>query len=200
MVRTRSATGTAGDALGTIATDPIRPNLQLPKIIMSANNLKELLVEELRDLYHAEGQLVKALPKMAKAAQNEELKEGIQRHHQQTEEHVRRLEEIFKRLDVPARGKTCPAMKGLIEEGNEGIRELDASTLRDVQIIASAQKIEHYEIASYGTVRALAEKLGEDDVAELLQTTLDEEGETDKELTALADTINDEALTVSGAD
>jgi ferritin-like metal-binding protein YciE len=135
---------------------------------MSAENLKEILIEQLRDLYHAEGQLVKALPKMARAAQNQELKDGISMHLEETGGHVERLEKVFELLVTPAKGKVCPAMKGLIEEGEEGIKENDASPLRDVLIIASAQKIEHYEIAAYGTVRTLAEKLGEGDVAELL--------------------------------
>jgi ferritin-like metal-binding protein YciE len=164
---------------------------------MSSENLKSILIEELKDIYHAEGQLVKALPKMAKAAQNEDLKEGINEHLKQTENHVKRLERVFNLLDEPAKGKTCPAMKGLIEEGNETIKEHDASALRDVLIIAAAQKVEHYEIAAYGTARTLAEKLGETEVAEILQETLDEEGETDKRLTDLAVIVNDEALTLS---
>jgi ferritin-like metal-binding protein YciE len=134
---------------------------------------------------------------MAKAAQNEDLKEGINEHLKQTENHVKRLERVFNLLDEPAKGKTCPAMKGLIEEGNETIKEHDASALRDVLIIAAAQKVEHYEIAAYGTARTLAEKLGETEVAEILQETLDEEGETDKRLTDLAVIVNDEALTLS---
>jgi ferritin-like metal-binding protein YciE len=164
---------------------------------MSSENLKEILVEELKDIYHAEGQLVKALPKMAKAAQNEDLREGINEHLRQTEGHVKRLERVFSLLDEPAKGKTCPAMKGLIEEGNDNIKDHEASALRDVLIIAAAQKVEHYEIAAYGTARTLAEKLGETEVAEILQETLDEEGETDKKLTELATVVNDEALSVS---
>lgn len=167
---------------------------------MSANTLKELLVEELKDLYHAEGQLVKALPKMARAAQNDALKQGISDHLRETEGHVRRLEKVFKKLDVPAKAKVCPAMKGLIEEGAEGIKENKASPLRDALIIASAQKVEHYEIAAYGTLRTLAEKLGEDEVVQLLQTTLDEEGDADKRLTDLAEAVNEEALATSLAD
>ena len=167
---------------------------------MSATNLKDLLVEELKDLYHAEGQLVKALPKMAKAAQNEDLKKGILDHLEETEGHIRRLEEAFEHLGVPAKTKVCPAMKGLIEEGSEAIKENDASALRDALIIASAQKVEHYEIAAYGTVRTLAEKLQEDDVARLLQETLDEEGEADKKLTQLAEEVNEDALALSEKD
>jgi ferritin-like metal-binding protein YciE len=164
---------------------------------MSSENLKEILIEELKDIYHAEGQLVKALPKMAKAAQNEDLKQGITQHLKETEGHVKRLERVFSLLDEPAKGKTCPAMKGLIEEGNDSIKEHDASAFRDVLIIASAQKVEHYEMAAYGTARTLAEKLGETQIAEILQETLDEEGETDKKLTELATVVNDEALSLS---
>lgn len=162
--------------------------------------MKDLLIEQLKDLYHAEGQLLKALPKMAKAAENEELKQALQDHLGETEAQVKRLEAAFEKLEAPAKGKVCPAMKGLIEEGSEALSELKASPLRDVLIIAAAQKIEHYEIAAYGTVRTLADTLGEGDVAELLQATLDEEGEADKKLTALSEAINDEALALSEAE
>lgn len=161
---------------------------------MSSTALKELLVDELKDLYNAENQLLKALPKMAKAAADEQLRAGFERHLEETEGHVDRLEKAFKMLGEPVKGKTCPAMKGLIEEGAEAIKEHDASAVRDAQLIGSAQRIEHYEIAAYGTVRSLAETLGEDDLAELLQETLDEEGETDKQLTKLSSTINQAAL------
>ncbi|MDF3057451.1 MAG: hypothetical protein K0R17_1666 [Rariglobus sp.] len=162
---------------------------------MSSESLKELLVEELKDLYHAEKQLVKALPKMAKAAFDDELRAGLTEHLEETKEHVTRLERVFELLNEPAKTKVCPAMKGLIEEGSEALEEKDASSVRDAQIIGSAQRIEHYEIAAYGTARTLAETLGEDEVAEILQTTLDEEGEADKKLTAAAATVNEAALT-----
>jgi len=161
---------------------------------MSNESLKELLVDEIKDLYNAENQLIKALPKMAKAAKNEELKAAFQEHLEQTKEHATRLEKVFELLEETAKGKVCPAMKGLIEEGAEGIEERDASAVRDAQLIGSAQRIEHYEIAAYGTVRTLAETLGEDEVAELLEETLDEEGETDKKLTSIAESVNEEAL------
>jgi ferritin-like metal-binding protein YciE len=167
---------------------------------MSAESLKELLIEEIKDLYNAEGQLVKALPKMAKAASNEELKAGILEHLEETKEHVTRLEEVFKLLDVPVKGKTCPAMKGLIEEGNKGVEENEAGPIRDALIIGAAQRVEHYEIAAYGTVRAFAEQLGEDRIVELLQETLDEEGETNKKLTTLSETVNAEAYEEVGAE
>lgn len=159
----------------------------------SIKNLRELLVEELRDLHNAESQLLKALPKMAKASTNEELKEGFEEHLEQTKEHVDRLDRCFKMLGANAKGKTCHAMKGLIEEGTEAI-EVDApDTIRDAHLIGAAQRVEHYEIAAYGTARAYAETLGETKIAGLLQDTLDEEGDTDKRLTALAEQINKEA-------
>jgi ferritin-like metal-binding protein YciE len=161
---------------------------------MSAESLKKLLIEELQDLYDAEKRLVKALPKMAKAAQDEDLKAGITEHLEETKEHVARLERAFKLLDEKPKSKPCPAMKGLIEEGDEALSEKDASALRDAQIIGSAQRIEHYEMAAYGTARSLAETLGEDDVAELLQTTLDEEGAADEKLTKVSVTVNEAAL------
>lgn len=157
------------------------------------NTLKDLLVDELKDLYDAEKQLVKALPKMAKAASNEELKEGILTHLEETKGHVERIEQAFSKLGVPARGKTCEAMKGLIKEGAEAI-ELEApDAIRDACIIGAAQRVEHYEMAAYGTARALAETIEEDEVVSLLQETLDEEGDTDKKLTAVAATVNEEA-------
>lgn len=157
------------------------------------NSLRELLVDELRDLHNAESQLVKALPKMAKAASHDELKEGFQEHLEQTREHVDRLDRCFKLLGEKARGKTCHAMKGLVEEGQEAIEEKAPEAIRDAKLIGAAQRVEHYEIAAYGTARAFAQTLGETKVADLLQETLDEEGETDKKLTALAETINEEA-------
>lgn len=156
-------------------------------------SLRDLLVDELRDLHNAENQLVKALPKMAKAASHEELKEGFQEHLEQTRGHVDRLDRCFKLLGMQAKGKTCHAMKGLVEEGKEAIEEDAPDSLRDAKLIGAAQRVEHYEIAAYGTARAFAQTLGETKVADLLQETLDEEGETDKKLTALAETINEEA-------
>ncbi len=157
------------------------------------NNLRELLVEELRDLHNAENQLVKALPKMAKAATNEELREGFEEHLEQTRGHIDRLDRCFKILGENAKGKTCHAMKGLIEEGSEAIEVKAPDTIKDAHLIGAAQRVEHYEIAAYGTARSYAETLGETKIADMLQETLDEEGETDKRLTALAETINEEA-------
>ena len=162
---------------------------------MKLNTLKQLYIEELRDLYSAENQLLKALPKMAKGASSEELTLAFENHLDQTKVHVERLEEIFEGLDETPKGKTCQAMKGLVEEGSEILGEDGEESVLDAGIIAAAQKVEHYEIASYGTVRTFAQLLGEDEAAELLQETLDEEGEADKLLTQLAqDIVNPEAL------
>ena len=162
---------------------------------MKLNTLKQLYIEELRDLYSAENQLLKALPKMAKGASSEELKLAFENHLDQTKVHVERLEEIFERLDETPKGKTCQAMKGLVEEGSEILEEDGEESVLDAGIIAAAQKVEHYEIASYGTVRTFAQLLGQDEAAELLQETLDEEGEADKLLTQLAqEIVNPEAL------
>jgi ferritin-like metal-binding protein YciE len=157
------------------------------------NNLEELLIDELKDLYSAENQLVKALPKLAKAASNEELRSGIQQHLEETKEHVERLERAFDILEESPKGKTCAAMKGLVEEGQEAIGMKGPEAIRDAQIIGAAQRVEHYEIAAYGTARSFAETLGQKEVAQLLQETLDEEGETDKKLTRLAAKVNREA-------
>ncbi len=160
----------------------------------SLHSLQDLLADELKDLYNAENQLTKALPKMAKAATNEELKQGFLDHLEETKVHVERLAKAFKLLKLPVKGKTCHAMKGLIEEGTEAIEVKAPDAVRDAQLIGAAQRVEHYEMAAYGTARAFAEALGENDVAELLQETLDEEGETNKKLTALSQTVNAEAL------
>jgi ferritin-like metal-binding protein YciE len=163
---------------------------------MKLDSLKKLYVEELRDIYSAETQLVKALPKMGKGASSPELKQAFEDHLEQTKEHVERLEEIFNRLDEKPTGKTCKGMKGLIEEGAEMLEEKGEESVIDAGLIGAAQRVEHYEIAAYGTVRTFANLLGEEEAADLLQQTLDEEGETDKHLSELAEEIvNEEALT-----
>jgi ferritin-like metal-binding protein YciE len=159
----------------------------------AVNSLRELLVDELKDLYNAENQLLKALPKMAKAASHEELKEGFTKHLEQTRGHVDRLDRALKILGEKAKGKVCHAMQGLVEEGTEAIEIEAPDAIRDAKLIGAAQRVEHYEIAAYGTARAFAQTLGETKVADLLQDTLDEEGETNKTLTALSETINEEA-------
>jgi len=160
-----------------------------------SNPLEELLVDELRDLYSAENQLVKALPKMAKGATSPELKRAIERHLEETKRQVERLNQVGEQLEVKLTGKKCKAMEGLIEEGKEIIEEDMEESAADAGIIGAAQKVEHYEIAAYGTARTHASLLGYNKVAKLLQQTLDEEGATDKKLTALAESIiNVEAL------
>jgi ferritin-like metal-binding protein YciE len=157
-------------------------------------SLHDLLVDELRDLYNAETQLVSALPKMAKAATNRDLKQGFSRHLQQTRGHVRRLARAMKILKASPKGKKCRAMEGLIKEGGEAIQAKGPAAVRDANLIGAAQRVEHYEMAAYGTARAFAEKLVQDDVAQLLQQTLDEEGATNKRLVELAATVNDDAF------
>jgi len=147
---------------------------------------RDLLVEELKDLYSAENQLLKALPNMASAASSEELSEAFETHLEQTAEHVARLERIGTQLGSGMTGKKCKAMEGLIKEGEEIMEEDAEPAMLDLALIGAAQKVEHYEIAGYGTARTLAELAGEDDVASILQETLDEEGETDKLLTSIA--------------
>jgi len=170
-----------------------KTSTQIP--MPKTTNLHELLIDELRDLYNAETQLTKALPKMAKAASDESLKAGFEEHLDQTHEHIARLERAMELLDAPAKGKTCKAMKGLIAEGEEKIKEDASPSVRDAALIGAAQKVEHYEIAGYGTVRTYAELLGEDEVVSLLQETLDEEAETDRKLTQLASSLNLKAET-----
>ncbi len=155
----------------------------MPKI----TTLEDAYIEQLRDLYSAETQLVKALPKMAKAANSEELRNGFLEHLEQTKEHVTRLEQIFEELDEKPTGKKCAAMAGLVEEGSETIHEDASPAVKDSLLIAAAQRVEHYEIAGYGCARTYAEP------AELLEETLNEETETDEKLTEAAETINAEA-------
>jgi ferritin-like metal-binding protein YciE len=156
---------------------------------MAMDSLKDLYVDELKDLYSAENQLLKALPKMAKKASAPELKRAFQEHLTQTEGHVNRLEKIFKGLGEKPTGKTCKAMKGLIEEGKEIIEEDGDGSVLDAALIGAAQRVEHYEIAGYGVVRTFASLLGEEDAMESLQRTLNEEGETDKKLTQIAESV-----------
>src|SRR5216117_1873581 len=162
---------------------------------MKLDTLKTLYIDELRDLYNAENQLIKALPKMAKAASSEELQDAFEKHLEQTKTHVERLEEVFEEIDEKPKGKTCKAMKGLIEEGSEILEEDGEESVIDASIIVAAQKVEHYEIAGYGSVRTFAQLLGQDESAELLQQTLDEESEANELLNKLAeDIVNPEAL------
>ena len=163
---------------------------------MELNSLRDLYIDELKDLWSAEKQLVKALPKMAKAANDPELSKAFLTHLRQTEQQVKRLEQIFEELGESPRGKKCVGMEGLIEEGQELIKEKPEPEVLDAGLISKAQHVEHYEMAGYGTVRTYAQLLGADRQAQLLQQTLDEEGEADKLLTQLAEnSINLEAAT-----
>jgi ferritin-like metal-binding protein YciE len=161
---------------------------------MPDQTLQELYVDELKDIYNAENQLVKALPKLAKAAASDELRDGFEEHLEQTKEHVARLEQIFEMLDESPKGKKCAGMEGLVEEGSEVLKEDLEGAVLDAALIGAAQRVEHYEIAAYGTVIAFAETLGENDHVSLLVATLSEEKETDEKLTELAKQINQEAL------
>jgi ferritin-like metal-binding protein YciE len=160
---------------------------------MKMKTLHDLFVDELKDLYSAETQLTKALPKMAKAASSDELREAFESHLEETQGQIKRLDKIFKKLDASPKGKKCKAMEGLVEEGKEAI-ELDAEdAVRDAALIAAAQRVEHYEMAGYGTVRTYAQLLEMEDAVELLQETLDQEGAADQKLTEIAQSINVEA-------
>lgn len=162
---------------------------------MAGNNLREALVDEIRDLYNAEKQLTKALPKLAKASTNDELREAFESHLEETEGHVTRLERVFELLDEKPRGKHCAGMAGIIEEGSETLQEDMEDAVMDACIIKSAQSAEHYEIGSYGTAIAWAEALELSEVAEILNETLAEEKAADEKLSAIAESGINEAAT-----
>jgi ferritin-like metal-binding protein YciE len=157
------------------------------------NSLHELYVQQLRDLYDAENQLVKALPKLAEASNSDGLREGFEEHLEQTKEHVQRLETIFESLGEKPKGEKCKGMEGIIKEGSEVLAEDMQEDVKDAAIIAAAQRVEHYEISGYGTARTFANLLGEDEAVSLLQKTLVEEKEADSKLNQLAENINVEA-------
>lgn len=166
---------------------------------MKLKDLNALFLHELRDLYSAEKQLIKALPKMAKAATNEELRRGFEEHVQETETQIKRLEEVFEELDASARGPKCAAMEGLIEEAKELLEEEADPRVLDAALICAAQRVEHYEIAGYGCVRSLAQQLGMTKLAEELQATLDEEKKANEKLNELAlGEVNEEAMSAAG--
>jgi ferritin-like metal-binding protein YciE len=160
---------------------------------MPNQSLRKLYIDELRDLYSAENQLVKALPKMAKAASSEELRQGFEDHLEQTRGQVQRLETIFESLGESPKGKKCAGMEGLVKEGSETMEEDYEGAVMDAALIGAAQRVEHYEIAAYGTARELANVLGESDQVSLLEETLEEEKATDEKLTELAQEINPQA-------
>jgi len=161
---------------------------------MPTEGLKKLYVDELKDLYHAENQLVKALPKMAKAASSDELRQGFEEHLEQTRGHIQRLEEIFASLEESPKGKKCVGMEGIVEEGSEIMGEDFEGALMDAALICAAQRAEHYEIAAYGTVREFASLLGESEHVTLLDEIVNEAKETDRKLTELAKEINPLAI------
>jgi ferritin-like metal-binding protein YciE len=160
---------------------------------MADTGLKELYIDELKDLYSSENQLVKALPKMAKAASSDELRHGFEEHLEQTKGHVQRLEKIFQALGESPKGKKCKGMEGLVDEGAEVMEEKFEGSLMDAALIGAAQRVEHYEIAAYGTVCAFAQELEQTEQASLLTETLEEEKETDEKLSKLAHQINAQA-------
>lgn len=156
---------------------------------MSVDTIERLFLEELKDLHSAETQITKALPKMAKAATSTELRTAFEHHLKETEGHVQRLDEIFDSLGASSGRKTCEGMKGVLQEGSQMLRETEEGGVRDEALISAAQRVEHYEMAAYGTVRAYAERLGKLQIAQLLQKTLDEEKAADKELTNISEKI-----------
>ncbi len=166
---------------------------------MKMESLRELYVEQLKDLYNAEQQLIKALPKMAKAATSEELRGAFEEHLEKTQVHAERIETIFEEMGEKAQGKKCKAMEGLVKEGAEVIQEDMEDEVKDAALIAAAQRVEHYEIAGYGCVRTYATLLGETEAADLLAQTLEEEKEADELLSGIADQVNVEAEEEEGA-
>jgi len=162
---------------------------------MKIETMDDLFLEQIEDLYDAEQRLVKALPKMAEASTTAQLRQAFESHLEQTRGHVRRLETIFREIGKDAKAQTCDAMKGLIEEGEDLIDDIENTTLRDAGLIAAANRVEHYEIAAYGSAKAFAQKLGLNNAVSLLAQTLEEEKEADRKLTSLAENaINADAL------
>jgi ferritin-like metal-binding protein YciE len=164
---------------------------------MKVESIEDLFLDELKDLYSAEKQITKALPKLVKAASTQELSAAFDSHLQETKGHVERLEEIFQKLGKKGTGKTCEGMKGVLEEGSEVIQEIEKGPIRDAGLIAAAQRVEHYEIAGYGSVRSFAELLGKTDIVELLEETLEEEKAADEKLTKISESVNQEAQTAA---
>jgi ferritin-like metal-binding protein YciE len=158
-------------------------------------DLHDLFLEQLKDIYFAEKQILKALPRMAKAATSDKLRAAFEKHHDETEGQVERLERIFELIEKPAKGKTCDAILGLLEEGKEVMEEYKGTEALDAGLLAAAQAVEHYEMARYGTMKAWAVRLGMKDAVKLIDETLQQERKTDKDLTALAEAgVNSEAL------
>jgi ferritin-like metal-binding protein YciE len=193
MLRGASAHGVrrAHQPRKTVRQQTLCPTNSEPKCMrftsLKLNSLRDLLLEELRDLYDAERQLIEALPKMAKAAKAPDLKSAFNHHLEQTKQHGSRLEHIFAGMSEKPAGETCEAMKGLIKEGEQIVKAEGADDVRDAGLIGAAQRVEHYEMAGYGTSRTLARRLGQDEIASVLQQTLNEESEANEKLTAIAE-------------
>jgi ferritin-like metal-binding protein YciE len=167
---------------------------------MKLSSLEDLFVSELQDLYSAENQIIKALPKMAKTATSSELQECLETHLEETREQVNRLDQIFEKIGRSAKGKKCKGMEGLLEEGKELMGEDAEENVLDAGLIAAAQRVEHYEIAAYGSVRTFAETLGYDEAVSLLEQTLEEEKQADEKLTEVATTVVNEQADNSSSD
>ena len=161
---------------------------------MSVNTIEKLFVEELKDLYSAENQITKALPKLVEAASSKELQSALEHHLKETQGHVQRLEQVFEILGASPKGKTCNGMKGILSEGSEAIEETDEGDVRDAALISGAQRVEHYEMAAYGAVRSFAERLKQKQIVQLLEETLEEEKAADKKLTDISKKLNQQAL------
>jgi ferritin-like metal-binding protein YciE len=159
---------------------------------MSVDSMEKLLVSEIKDLYSAENQITKALPRMAKAASNSQLRTAFEHHLKETEQQIQRLEQICEILGASPKGKTCAGMKGLLEEGSETMQEAQEGPVRDEAMIAAAQRVEHYEMAAYGTVRTYAERIGNQQIARLLEKTLEEEKAADQKLTQISEKVHEE--------
>ncbi len=159
---------------------------------MGVDSMERLFVNELKDLYSAETQITKALPKMAKAAASSDLRAAFEHHMRETEGHIQRLEQIFEMLDESPKGKTCDGMKGILDEGEKSMKEAKDGPLRDEAMIAGAQRVEHYEMAAYGTLRTYAEQLGKQQIAQILEKTLYEEKAADKKLTEVSEKVHRE--------
>ncbi len=160
---------------------------------MSIDSMEKLFVDELRDLYSAETQITKALPKMARASTSNELRAAFEQHLQETEQQVKRLEQIFETLGESPKGETCEGIKGIIEEGEKNLKHAEEGPVRDEALISAAQRVEHYEMAGYGTVRTFAERLGKQQLVQLLERTLEEEKNADRKLTECSNTVHRQA-------
>jgi len=161
---------------------------------MPIKTVDDLFLNELKDIYSAEKQAIRAYPRLAKAVQSEELKQALQEHLEQTKGQIERLDRVFEKLEKRSGGKTCEAMKGLLEEAVEHVEEIESGSLLDAALLAGMQRVEHYEIASYGTVVAFAEAMGQQEIQQLLEQTLQEEKETDQKLTEVSRNVNKEAI------